>query len=500
MAAPVIVGQGRRSGVSVSATSPAKPAALTPDLCVIGAGTAGLAVATAAAAFGVSVVIVERDGMGGPRGSSAVMALTAAGARAQALREARRFGITVAEPDVNDAQLHDHVQRVLQAAAPNVSAERMTALGATVIAGEARFISRSTVAVGEQTIKARRFVIATGASSVAPPIPGLDAITCLTDASLASATRRPQRLIVLGGGATGVALAQAMVRLGSAVTLIDSAGLLGRDDPEAVAIVRRALLREGVVLHERAQVLRAQPIRGGVQLAISAGEDSAEQIVEGTHLLLATTRVPAVDRLDLELAGISLDAGGIRVDRGLRSSNRRVYAIGDCIGGTIGAVRGGHVAEEQARLVLRNALFRQPGHFNAEMVARVTLTQPELASVGLSEDEARSKAGAIRVLRWPYAESARAQAERESEGFVKLVTDAKGRLLGVTIVGARAGELIATWCLALKTGMSAQDMAELVMPQPAFSEVSKRAATSFLMPLAAKPSLRRLIGFLRRFG
>ncbi len=485
--------------MSEGAASAAKPAALTPDLCVIGAGTAGLAVATAAAAFGVSVVIVERDRMGGDTGSNAVMALAAAGARAQAIRDARRFGIATIEPEVNDAQLHDHVQRVLAAAAPNASAERMTALGASVIAGEARFVSRSTLSAGEQTIKARRFVIATGARIVAPPIPGLETIPFLTDASLASATRRPERLIVLGGGSTGVAVAQAMIRLGSQVTLVESASLLGRDDPEAVAILRRALLREGVILHEQVQVLRAQSIRGGVRLAI-AGADGAEQIIEGTHLLLATGRTPAIETLDLELAGIVGDAGGVRVDRLLRSTNARVYAIGDCAGGLASGIGGGQVAEEHARLVLRHALFRQRGRFDATAVPRVTQTQPELASLGLSEEQARAKAGAIRVLRWPYAESERAQAERETDGFVKLVTDTKGRVLGVTIVGARAGDLIATWALALKTGMNATEMAELMMPYPTLSEVSKRAATSFLMPLAAKPGLRRLIGFLRRFG
>lgn len=486
--------------MSLGADTATKPAVLAPDICVIGAGAAGLAVATAAAAFGVSVVIIERDSMGGSAGDGAVMALAAAGARAQAVREARHFGVAAGEPEVNDAQLHDHVQRVLAAAAPNVSAERMTALGATVIRGEGRFISRSTVVVGEQTIKARRFVIATGARNIAPPVPGLDAITCLTDESLASATRRPGRLVVLGGGATGAAIAQAMARLGSAVTLIDSATLLGNEDPEAVGMLRRALMRDGVALHESTQVLRAQPVRGGVRLAIAAGEDGAEQTVEGTHLLLATPRMPAIETLDLELAGIAVEAGGIRVDRGLRTSNRRVYAIGDCVGGSLGALRGGHVAEEQARLVLRNALFRQPGRFDANLVPRLTQTHPEIAAVGLSEDEARARARAIRVLRWPYVESARAHAERTTEGFVKLVTDAKGRLLGVTIVGARAGDLIAPWCLALKTGMGAQGMAELVLPHPALSEVSKRAATSFLAPLAAKPGLRRLIGFLRRFG
>ncbi|PZN93974.1 MAG: dihydrolipoamide dehydrogenase [Hyphomicrobiales bacterium] len=473
---------------------------MTPDLCVIGAGTAGLAVATAAAAFGVSVVLVERDRMGGHAGSSAVMALAAAGARAQAVREARRFGIVTVEPEVNDAQLHDHVQRVLSAAAPNASAERMKALGATVIAGEARFISRSTVVVGEQTIKARRFVIATGARTVPPPIPGLDQVPFLTDASLASATRRPERLIVLGGGSTGVAIAQAMARLGSQVTLVESGSLLEHDDPETVAILRRALLRDGVTLHEQAHVLRAQSIRGGVGLAIAGADGGTEQMIEGTHMLVATARTPAIDMLDLELAGIASDTGGIRVDRGLRSTNARVYAIGDCAGGAAEGAGGGQVAEEHARLVLRHALFRQRGRFDATAVPRVTQTQPELASLGLSEEQARAKAGAIRVLRWPYAENERAQAGHETDGFVKLITDARGKVLGVTIVGARAGDLIATWALALKTGMSAANMAELMMPYPTLSEISKRAATSFLVPLASKPALRRLIGFLRRFG
>ncbi|KPF70982.1 hypothetical protein IP69_08395 [Bosea sp. AAP35] len=472
---------------------------LTPDLCVIGAGTAGLAVATAAAAFGVSIVLIERDRMGGETGSSAIAALAAAGARAQALREARLFGIAAVEPEINASQLHDHVQRTVSALAPNASAERLTALGATVMSGEARFVSRSTVAVGEKLIKARRFVVATGAFQVAPAIPGLSDISWLTAATLATMTRRPERLIVLGGGASAAALAQAMKRLGSAVTLVAPAGLLAGEDPEAVAILRRRLLRDGVVLHEQAQVLQAQAIRGGVRLVV-AGMTETEHPIESTHLLLAEAPVPAIDALDLELAGIASDSGGIRVDRGLRSTNRRVYAIGDCASGAAGGFGGGQAAEEQARLVLRNALFRQPGRFAARAVPRMTQTQPALASVGLTEDEARAKAGTIRVLRWPYAENEQAQADRTTEGFVKLVTDARGKLLGVSIVGAQAGELIATWALALKTGLRAQDMAELVMPYPALSDISKRAASSYLTPLATKPGLRRIIGFLRRFG
>lgn len=486
--------------MSEGSSLPGKAAVLTPDLCIIGAGTAGLAVATAAAAFGVPVVLIERDRMGGEVASSAVRALAAAGARAQAVRDADGFGLVTAEPTVNDARLHDHVQHAIAAAAPNASAERLTALGATVIRGEARFVSRSTVVVGEQTIKARRFVIATGACHVAPAIAGFDTIPWLTAASLATATRRPERLIVLGGDATGVAIAQAMVRLGSAVTLVDAGGLLAGDDPEAVAILRRALLRDGVTLHENAAILSAHPRKGGVSLVLAGEQEGAEHAIEGTHLLLATSRTAAIEALDLELAGIASGTDGIHVDRGLRSTNRRVYAIGDCAGGQAGSVGGGAVAEEQARLVLRNALFRQPGRFDPRAAPRTTQTQPAIAAVGLSEAEARAQAGAIRVLRWPYAESERAQAERTTDGFVKLITNTRGKVLGVCIVGAQAADLIATWSLALASGKTAPEMAQLIMPHPALSEVGKRAATSYLTPLATKPSLRRLIGFLRRFG
>lgn len=473
----------------------APPALLAPDICVIGAGTAGLAVATAAAAFGVPVVLVERDRMGGETGSSAIAALASAGARAQAIREAGRFGLVVGEPEIRDPALHDHVQRVIAARRPNVSAERLTALGATVVSGEARFVSRSTVVVGEQTIKARRFVVATGARSALPDIPGLADLPHLTEESLASLTRRPESLIVLGGAPAAAAIAQALARLGSRVALIEPAGLLPDEDPEAVVILRRTLLREGVSLHEKT-ILRAETFKKGLRLVLTGEGEGSEAVVEADHILVAGRRVPDIAGLDLELAGVAASAEGVRVDAGLRCTNRRVYAIGDCAAGATGGAGG---AEEQARLVLRNALFRQRGRFDPDAIPRVTLTQPVIGHVGLSEAEAQRR-GEVRVLRWPYAESDAAQAGRQTEGFVKILTDTKGRLLGATIVGPQAGELIASWSVALAAGRSVQDMAALPVPQPSLAEVSKRAATSFLTPLATRPGLRRLIGWLRRLG
>jgi pyruvate/2-oxoglutarate dehydrogenase complex dihydrolipoamide dehydrogenase (E3) component len=475
-----------------------KAAALTPDICVIGAGAAGLAIATAAAAFGVSVVLIERGAMGGARLDLRKAALLAAASRAQAMREAGQFGLSAGEPQVNYAQLHDHVQRASAALAANDSAERMGALGVIVIKGEGRFISRSTVKVGEQAIKARRFVIATGSRPALPSIAGLDAFPVLTPETLLDLTRRPDRLLVLGGDRSGAEFAQAMARLGSMVTLVEPGSLLADEDHEAAGLVRRALLRDGVALHETATVTRSEAARGGVKLVL-ADPGTGETVLEGTHLLVAAGRMPDIGGLDLDMAGVTSNSRGVIVNRSLRTQNRRVFAIGDCADAGAGT-RIGQSASHQAGLVLRTMLFRLPARLDTHTVPRLTCCDPELASVGLTETQARADGGALTILRWPYAEIERAQAERETGGFVKLVSDRKGKILGATIIGARAGDLIAPWCLAVQKNFTVKDMAALVVPSPSFSEVSTRAAMSLYAPLAAKPGIRRLIGFLRRFG
>ena len=480
-----------------------KPSVLTPDICVIGAGSGGLSVAAAAAMFGVSVVLIERDRMGGDClnvGCVPSKALIAAGARAQAVREAGRFGVTAAMPEVNYAQVQAHVAGVIAAIAPNDSVERFTALGVTVIKGQARFRDRNTVLVGEQAVKARRFVVATGSRPAVPPIPGLEEAPFLTNETIFAQTKRPDGLLVLGGGPIGVELAQAMARLGSAVTIVEAQTLLSRDDPEAAGLVRRALLAEGVALHENARVLRVEPGRGKVRLVLEGRDGAAAQSVEGTHLLVAAGRKPNIEDLDLDLAGVASDNKGVIVGKGLRTANRRIFAIGDCAGGKAGGMQFTHVANYHAGLVVRSALFRLPVKVDLGAVPRVTYCHPELASAGLSEAQARENGEDIRILRWPFSENDRAQAERATDGFVKLVTNAKGRILGVTIVGERAGDLLVPWCMALQKRMGVKDMAGLVFPYPTVSEASKRAAVSFYAPLAAKPGIRRLIGFLRRFG
>ncbi len=475
---------------------------LKPDLCVIGAGSGGLSVAATAAAFGVPVVLVEKAAMGGDClnvGCVPSKALIASAARAAAMRELENFGLSAVEPQVQQAGVHAHIRRTIAAIAPNDSAERFAALGVQVIRAEARFIDRRTLEAGGQLIQARRFVVATGSAPRVPAIPGLAEVPYLTNETVFDLTRKPEHLIVVGGGPVGVELAQAHRRLGSRVTLIESSTILAREDDEGVGFVRRALLAEGVTLLEGATALKVMKSgKAGVELVVLAAD--GERSVIGSHLLIAAGRRPVLDQLGLDAARIASDAQGIVVDRGLRSSNRRVYAIGDCAGGAAGDARFTHVANYHAGLVIRSALFRLRARVEPRILPRVTYCAPEMACVGLGEIEARAAHRTVQTLRWPFAENDRAKATGESGGMIKVTADAKGRILGAMIVGAHAGELITPWTLAISQGLKLADIAGTVMPYPTLSEVSRRVTITSFAPLTIRPAVRRVIRLLRIFG
>ncbi|KRE24238.1 hypothetical protein ASE66_03055 [Bosea sp. Root483D1] len=481
--------------MSETASPAASKDPLTPDICVVGDGPGGLAVASAAALFGVRVVLVRQSGSAlslnrGARGQ----ALRAVAGQARAVADAATFGLIQGAGEIDYGRVRAHLDQVAARSAANDSDERLAALGVIVLKGEARFQNRHQIAIGETVIKARRFVVATGSLPVMPSVPGLADLPCLTEDSVFELAKRPDRLIVLGDTAAAVELAHAMRALGSEVVLIAREGLLPDEDPEAVGVLRRALLGDGIGLHEGRPILRAESHRQRPRLTLDG-----EIRIDGTHLLVASGRKPNIAGLELDLAGVRSDDTGVIVDASLRTANRSIYAVGDCAGGAAAGTTSSHAAQHQAGLVLRNALFRQPVRFRREQVPRTIHGRPELASVGLSEAQARAQ-GEIRVLRWPYAESGRAQAERQSEGLIKLMTDRKGGIIGVVIAGAQAAELIVPWGLAVQKRMNVREMAGLIPPSQSLSELSQKAALSFQAPLAAKPGLRRLIGFLRRFG
>jgi len=472
-------------------------APLTPDLCVIGAGSGGLSVAAAAAAFGVQVVLVEKAKMGGDclnYGCVPSKALLAAAKHATAASHAAPFGLTAPRAEVDFAKVNAHVHRVIAAIAPNDSTERFTGLGVQVIAGVARFIDARTVVVGETEIKARRVVIATGSSPAVPPIPGLSEVPHLTNESVFELKACPEHLIVIGAGPVGLELAQAHRRLGAKVTVLEAATALAKDDHECAAIVLESLRQDGVTIQEGVKVVRVAGAVGKVQVVVTAGK--GEEAIEGSHLLIATGRKPNLDGLGLEAAGIQFEPRGIVVDKGMRTTNKKVYAIGDVAGG----LQFTHVANYHAGIVIRNALFRLAAKANDDHIPRVTFTDPELAHVGLTEADARARHKQIRVLRWPYHENDRAQAERDTRGHIKVVTAKGGRILGATIVGAHAGEMISTWTLALTQNLNIRAVTAVVFPYPTLSEIGKRAAISYFSSSLTSPKLRRLIGFLRGFG
>ncbi len=468
---------------------------LRPDICVIGAGSGGLSVAAAAAAFGVPVVLIEKARMGGDclnTGCVPSKSLIAAARRARMIAEAPAFGVTAQGTQIDFQRVHDHVHEIIAAIAPNDSEERFTGLGVRVIDGAARFSDPATVKVGEIEIKARRFVLATGSTAAIPPIPGLDATPYLTNETIFDLTARPDHLIVIGGGPIGLELAQAFRRLGSAVTVLEAAEPLSREDPECAAVVLGQLAREGVSIRSGVKIARVEPA-SSVRVVLG-GE--GEEAIEGSHLLVATGRRPTVEGLGLDEAGIKYQRKGIVVDKGLRTTNRKVYAIGDVAGG----LQFTHAANYHAGLVIRNALFRLPVKANDDVIPRVTFTDPELAQVGLTEAEAKRRGHAINVLRWPYHENDRAQAERATRGHIKVLTSKRGKILGATIVGAEAGELIATWALAISQNLNIRAFMGVVVPYPTLAEIGKRAAITYFTPSLTNSWVRRIIRLLRRLG
>ncbi len=491
-------GAGSTGGTTDGKTARKGNDTIECDICVIGAGSGGLSVAAAAAAFGVNVVLIEKHKMGGDclnYGCVPSKALIAAGKRAHQMRAPNGFGIASHEPQIDYKAVHDHVHGVIAAIEPNDSVERFTGLGVNVIEAAARFIDKETVEAGERRIKARRFVVATGSSPLVPPIPGLDTVPYFTNETIFDNQTKIDHLLIVGGGPIGMELAQAHRRLGSRVTVLEGLKALGKDDPEMTKVVLDRLRAEDIDIREGALVTRVEGGAGSVRAHIKTGDQ--EDVVEGSHIIIAAGRKPNVDDLGLEAAGIKYDKRGIKVDKSLVTSNKHVYAIGDVIGG----LQFTHVANYHAGIVIRKALFRMPFiKVNEGIIPWVTFTDPELAHVGLSEDQAIEKHGKVSVLRWPYHENDRAQAERATGGHVKVVTDKKGRILGATIVGEHAGELIQMWSLAISQKMNIKAMTSWVSPYPTFSEVNKRAAYKFFAGATSSPLLRKAIGVLAKLG
>jgi pyruvate/2-oxoglutarate dehydrogenase complex dihydrolipoamide dehydrogenase (E3) component len=464
------------------------------DICVIGAGSGGLSVAAGAAQMGASTVLIERGAMGGDclnYGCVPSKSMIAAGRAADTIRHAGRFGVNGHEPEIDFASVYDHIHGVISAIAPNDSVERFEGLGVKVIRAGARFTGPDTVEADGTTIKARRFVLATGSRAAHPSIPGLDDVPFLTNETIFERKSAPEHLIVIGGGPIGMEMAQAHRRLGADVTVLQKGAILPKDDPDLVTVIRNRLTAEGVDLRENVGIARIERHGNGIAAVLS---DATR--IEGSDLLVAAGRQASVDGLGLEAAGIEFSPKGVKTDDCLRTTNRRVFAVGDVAGGP----QFTHIAGYHAGIVIRNILFRLPAKVDYSALPWVTYTDPELAHVGLTEAQAREAHKDVTVLTWEFEENDRAQAERDTEGKVKVLTLPNGRILGASIVGPHAGELIQVWCLAISQKLKIGAIASMIAPYPTLGEAGKRAAGAFYTPKLFNGRTRGLVRFLSWFG
>ena len=468
---------------------------LSCDILILGAGSGGLSVAAGASQMGADVILLEGHKMGGDclnYGCVPSKALIAAADRAHMMGRLSSYGIANVTPDTDYAAVQDHVAGVIEQIEPVDSQERFEGFGVRVIRAFGRFVTPTEVEAGDHRITARRIVIATGSSPMVPPIPGLDKVPYLTNETLWSLKTRPEHLLIIGGGPIGMEMAQAHRRLGSRVTVLEGAKALGREDPECAARVLEAIRAEGVEVIEEAKVTRVGGTEAdGVSVVLEDGREIA-----GSHLLVAVGRRANTENLGLDTAGIKTTGTGIKVDAALKTTNRKVYAIGDAAGGLMFT----HVAGYHAGIVVRSAVLGLPAKAGIAHIPRATYTRPELAQVGLTEAEARAAHGdRLEVARFDFGHNDRLVAERSAQGFIKAMV-VRGRPVGVSIVGPQAGELANFWSMVIANNLKMSAISAMVSPYPTVGEINKRVAGAYFSPrLFENQTVKTVVRLIQRW-
>ena len=437
----------------------------THDVIVIGAGAAGLTAAGGCARLGLRVALVERNRMGGEclnTGCVPSKALIAAARRAYGMRGGA-MGVSAANVDVSFAGVRAHVQAAIAAIAPHDSVERFAGWGVEVVRGHARFTGRREVEVAGRRFAAPRIVVAAGSAPAVPAVPGLADVAYLTNETLFDLQALPSHLLVMGAGAVGLEMAQAFRRFGAEVTVFDQGQPLPRHDPDAAAIVLDQLRAEGVLIHAGASAVAVAGAEGGIQVRLANGST-----LSGSHLLIAAGRQPALDGLGLDAAGIKASPDGITVDKRRRTSNRHVLAIGDCRSGP----RFTHAAGYEGGIAVMSVGFGLPVRVDYDALPSVVFTDPELAQLGLTHTEARTRHRGVRVVQEAFADNDRAVAEGATAGFARVMLAGR-RVVGVTAVGAGVEDLLLPWSLAMRGRAGTWAIGGAVVAYPTRSDISK---------------------------
>lgn len=476
------------------------------DLIIAGGGSAGLTAAGFAVQLGSRVALVEKDLIGGDctwTGCVPSKALLKTAKVAHQMRNAERYGLAAAEPQADLKEVMSHVQSVVLDVYEEESPEALRADGIDVYLGDTRFIDAHTLAAGDTVLTGRNFLLTTGAHPSVPPIAGLEDVDYLTYEKIWDMEILPRHLLVIGAGPIGCEMSQAFRRLGANVTLINAQDrLLPRDEPDASQVLARVFEAEGIdlrfnapaqrVWHEASGEHRGTGDRQGTGSihVIAGGEE-----VSGDVLLVAAGRHPNVEGLDLEKAGVAYTAQGIQVDDNLRTSQRHIYAAGDCTGGE----QFTHYAGWQGAMAVRNALLPGASKGVTDRVPWTTFTDPEVAHAGLTEDQVRKKLGAdYRICEWSMAQVDRARTDVETDGFIKLLLKPDNTVLGATIVAARAGEMIHEWILALDQGLTAEALSNAMHIYPSYSISNMQAAYDVRMEKLLNGMSGRVIRSLHR--
>jgi len=463
------------------------------DVVIIGGGAGGLVVASVASQLGLKVTLIEKqEKLGGDclhTGCVPSKTLIQAAKVASLMRRAAEFGLEPVTPHLDLVKVNQHVQSVIDQIQPHDDPERFRAYGCEVLCGHAEFIGADTVRVNDQQIRGRRFLVATGSRPFVPPIDGLEEVGYLTNEDMFSLPELPRRLVVLGGGPIGLEMAQAFARLGSKVSVVERLPhLLPQEDTEIADQLQERLIAEGIEVHISTSAERVTR-QGKVRRIECSGGVS----LEADQVLVAVGRQPCVENLGLETAGVEFNSRGIRVDKRMRTSQKHIYACGD----VCGPYPFTHMAEYQAGIVISNAVFRFPKKVDYRVVPWVTYTDPELARVGLTEQQAREQGIEATILRFPFKGIDRALAEVEPYGLTKFVVH-KGKILGASILGPHAGELVHEIVLAMKTGAGIGAISATIHAYPTLAQIHRRTVNTWYGEKLFSARTRRLVRWINR--
>ena len=466
---------------------------INTDICVLGAGSAGLVVAASAAFFGVKVVLVEKDLMGGDclnYGCVPSKALIYTGKLKAYMRALGKIGIDLEIPETNFTFVKNYIDRVVKTIEPNDSIERFEGMGVKVLKGEAKFVNKKQVIINDKLVTSKKFVICSGSRPQIPKIQGLNDIPYHTNETIFKNTDNPSHLVIIGAGAVGVEIAQAYSNLSVDVSLLDNNVFLNGKDQELSKILKSRMKSQGVDIYDEVNI--REIIKLSKEKYRIVFEKKGEEILKDfSHLLLSTGRVANLDDLALDNAGIKYTKSGIVVNSRMRTSNKRVFAAGDVIGKNMFT----HSASYEAGIVIRNILFKVPA--KAKMnVPEVIYSSPEYASIGISEDDAIQNYSSVNILRWPISENDRAITEGHEIGVIKVFVKKNGIILGVKILAPNAADLIVPWMLAMNKKVTIASMANLIIPYPTLSEISKRVSNNFFLPKLTSKLIKKLVKVL----